>query len=204
MCFIIYFLSILRPLETAKEPSKWISNLAPKILFFHAGTAHFLDTVAFWVANAASYHESCTRASRCVLKVSEARANIVVAPPTAQTKKISALENRVNFHIFCYHSHSAANPKKSAARGAKLLWRTPLSRFTPNRFQTLSTVVATLEKLSSAPLLAVMMHFFGVYFWYLSTKRILRSPQEAIWDHFLTKIFKMRFFHSFSFCVLKT
>jgi len=175
--------------------------LAPKILIFYAETAHFLDTVAFWVAKAASNHESRKRASRRVLKVSEARADIVVAPPTAQTKKVSALENAVNFHIFCHHSHIAANPKKLAPRGAKLLWKTPLGRNTPNRFQSLSTVVATLEKISSASLHAFMIYFFGVYFWYLSTKRISRSPKEATWDHFLAKIFKTRFFRSFSFCV---
>ena len=69
------------PLGTAQGPSKWISNLAPKILIFYAETAHFLDTIAFWVAKAAGNHESCKRASTRVLKISEARADIVVAPP---------------------------------------------------------------------------------------------------------------------------
>ena len=94
-------------------------------------------------------------------------------------------------------------PKKWAFGARNQIWKTPLSESTANRSQTVSTVDASMGKITRALLKPSSIDFFGFYFWSPTIELILRASRKVARHHVLAKIFKMWQFRNFSFCALK-
>ena len=176
-----------------------IPKLARKILILYAENARFLGNIAFWAAKSSHDREMLKKALERVLMASETRADIVVGPPVAQNKKLSALENDTNFHFFVPPGPASADPKNRKFCARNQIWKTPLDGFTPNRFQSLSTVISTVEKLSSAPLDTFMIYFLDSTFGLSEMSKFHAPPGRPSGTTFLQKSLKRGIFAVFRF-----